>query len=59
VAGGAGATRVRWTGTLAVDAGPLPAGTRMEAHSAMWFTVRDGRIARQENYDCFTAPSPP
>ena len=59
VAGGAVATRVRWTGTLAVDARPLPAGTRMEAHSAMWFTVRDGRIARQENYDCFTAPSPP
>jgi hypothetical protein len=21
--------------------------------------ARDGRIARQENYDCFTAPSPP
>ena len=52
-------TRVRWTGTLAVAAGPLPAGTALEAHSSMWFTVRGGRIARQENYDCFTAPSPP
>jgi ketosteroid isomerase-like protein len=50
-------TRVRWTGTLAVEAGPLPAGTALEAHSSMWFTVRDGRIARQENYDCFTAPA--
>jgi ketosteroid isomerase-like protein len=53
------ATRVRWTGTLATAAGPLPAGTGLEAHSSMWFTIRGGRIARQENYDCFTAPSPP
>jgi ketosteroid isomerase-like protein len=52
-------TRVRWTGTLAVEAGPLPVGTELEAHSSMWFTIRGGRIARQENYDCFTAPSPP
>ena len=59
VAGDTVVMRVRWTGTLAVDAGPLPAGTGLEAHSSMWFTVRGGRIARQENYDCFTAPSPP
>jgi ketosteroid isomerase-like protein len=52
-------TRARWTGTLAVEAGALPAGTALEAHSSMWFTIRGGRIARQENYDCFTAPSPP
>jgi hypothetical protein len=50
---------VRWTGTLAMAAGPLPAGTGLEAPSSMWFTIRGGRIARQESYACFTAPSPP
>jgi ketosteroid isomerase-like protein len=59
VAGDMLAARVRWTGTLATTAGSLPAGARLEAHSSMWFTVRGGRIVRQENYDCFTAPSPP
>jgi ketosteroid isomerase-like protein len=39
-------TRVVWTGTLAD-------GRRMTADSSMHFTLRDGRIARQENYDCF------
>jgi ketosteroid isomerase-like protein len=52
-------TRARWTGTLAVDAGPLPAGTALEAHSSMWFTIRGRRIARQEELRRFTAPSPP
>ena len=58
LAGDTLAARVRWTGTLATAAGPLPAGVRLEAHSSMWFTVRGGRIVRQENYDCLTAPSP-
>jgi ketosteroid isomerase-like protein len=42
-------TRVVWNGTLAN-------GSRMRADSSMHFTVRDGRIAWQENYDCFHVP---
>jgi ketosteroid isomerase-like protein len=50
------ATLVVWTGTLAADAPPLRAGTPLRADSAMWFAVRDGRIVRQETYDCFHPP---
>jgi ketosteroid isomerase-like protein len=46
-------TRARWTGTLATDAGAVAAGTELRADSCMVFTVRDGRIHRQENYDCY------
>jgi ketosteroid isomerase-like protein len=49
VAGDRVVTRVAWSGTLAN-------GSRMRADSSMHFTVRDGRIAWQENYDCFHAP---
>ena len=45
--------RAAWSGTLAVDAGPMPAGATLRAQLAMFFTVRDGRIFRQENYDCY------
>jgi ketosteroid isomerase-like protein len=51
------ATRVVWTGTMAVAAGPFPAGARLRADSFMRFTFRGGRIARQENYDCFHPPA--
>jgi ketosteroid isomerase-like protein len=46
-------TRARWTGTLAIDAGPVAAGTQLHADCCMVFTVRGGRIHRQENYDCY------
>jgi ketosteroid isomerase-like protein len=46
-------TRATWTGVLAVDAGPIPAGTEMRAECCMVFTVRDGRIREQDNYDCY------
>jgi ketosteroid isomerase-like protein len=46
-------TRAGWTGTLAIDAGDWPAGTELRAECCMVFTVRDGRILRQENYDCY------
>jgi ketosteroid isomerase-like protein len=46
-------TRVGWTGTLAIDAGAWPAGTEMRAECCMVFPVRDGRILRQETYDCY------
>jgi ketosteroid isomerase-like protein len=53
VAGDRVVTRATWTGTLAVDAGPWPAGTEMRAECCLVFTVRDGRILRQESYDCY------
>jgi ketosteroid isomerase-like protein len=53
VAGDTVATRVVWTGTLAVEAPPFAAGSRLRADSSMYFTFRDGLIVRQENYDCF------
>jgi ketosteroid isomerase-like protein len=53
VAGDRVVTRATWSGTLAIDAGPWPAGTELRAECCMVFTVRDGRILRQENYDCY------
>jgi ketosteroid isomerase-like protein len=53
VAGDRVVTRATWTGTLAIDAGPWPAGTELRAECCMVFTVRDGRIAHQENFDCY------
>ena len=46
-------TRATWTGVLAIDAGPIPAGTEMRAECCMVFTVRDGLIRDQDNYDCY------
>lgn len=43
----------RWTGVLAVALGELPAGHVVRAHLAMFFELKDGRIWRQRNYDCF------
>jgi ketosteroid isomerase-like protein len=51
------ASRVVWTGTLAVEAPPYAAGAQLRADSSMHFTLRDGRIAHQENFDCFQAPA--
>jgi ketosteroid isomerase-like protein len=42
-----------WSGTLAIDAGPLPKGHVMRAQICSIFEVRDGKIWRQEQYDCF------
>jgi ketosteroid isomerase-like protein len=53
VAGDTVATRVVWTGTLAVEVPSYAAGSRLRADSSMYFTFRDGLIVRQENYDCF------
>jgi len=52
VAGDRVVTRATWTGRLAIDAGPWPAGTELRAESCMVFTVGDGRVVRQESYDC-------
>lgn len=47
------AVEARWVGTLAIALGTLAAGSEMKAHFAMFFEFREGRIARQHNYDCF------
>jgi ketosteroid isomerase-like protein len=52
-AGDTVALEVVWTGTLAVDLGPLLAGHVMRAHIATFLDFRDGRIAGQRNYDCY------
>jgi len=47
------AVEARWTGTLAVAYGVIPKGGEMHARFAIFLQFRDGRIARQRNYDCF------
>ncbi len=46
-------THATWTGTLAIDAGPLRAGSTLQAECSIHFVIRDGRIVRQENFDCY------
>jgi ketosteroid isomerase-like protein len=47
------ALEVRWTGTLAVPVGSLPAGGEMRARFAVFLEFRNGKIVAQRNYDCF------
>jgi len=47
------AVELIWTGTLKVPYGPRPAGSQMRAHVGAFFDLRDGRIVRQRNYDCY------
>lgn len=47
------ALEVRWTGTLAVPLGSLPAGGEMRARFGVFLEFSDGLIRRQRNYDCF------
>jgi ketosteroid isomerase-like protein len=47
------ALEIQWTGTLAVPVGTLPAGGDMRARFAVFIELRDGKIVRQRNYDCF------
>lgn len=45
--------RLTWTATVAVDAGPFTSGQQLVAHIAQFATVRDGRIAHIETFDCY------
>ncbi|QPP07710.1 ester cyclase [Streptomyces bathyalis] len=47
------ALEVKWSGTLAVPFGNLPAGHVMRAHIAAFLEFRDGKIIAQRNYDCY------
>jgi len=53
VEGDRAAVQIDWSGTLAVAAGPLPAGHVMRAQICSIIELRDGKIWRQEQYDCF------
>ena len=50
-------TRMRWSGELAVDAGPWPAGTRMAAWCVAHYRLGAGRIVHIEQHDCYEQPS--
>jgi ketosteroid isomerase-like protein len=47
------AVEAAWTGTLAIPVASLRPGYTMRAHFAMFFEMKNGRIHRQRNYDCF------
>ena len=42
-----------WIGKLAVPTGSLKAGDEMRARFAIFLEMRNGKILRQRNYDCF------
>jgi ketosteroid isomerase-like protein len=52
-------TRIRWSGELAVDAGPWPAGTRMAAWCVAHYRLAAGRIVHIEQHDCYEQPLKP
>jgi len=47
------ALEVFWSGFLAVPVDTLPADAQIRAHFSLWLEFKDGKIARQHNYDCF------
>ena len=53
VEGNRAAVQIAWSATLAVAAGPLPAGHVMRAQVCTIIELKDGKIWRQEQYDCF------
>jgi ketosteroid isomerase-like protein len=44
-----------WLGTLAIAIGALTPGGQMRARFCIVLELKDGRIHRQRNYDCFDA----
>ena len=47
------ALEVFWSGLLAVAVEGLPANSQLRAHVSIFLEFKDGKIARQHNYDCF------
>jgi hypothetical protein len=45
--------RFRWSGELAITVGTWPAGTTLAAWCVGHYTIRDGRLARIEQHDCY------
>ncbi len=55
VDGDRAAVQIEWSGTLGSELGGLTKGHVMRAHICSIIEVRDGKIWRQEQYDCFFA----
>jgi hypothetical protein len=53
VEGDRAAVQMEWSGTLAVPFGDLPVGHVMRAQICSIIELRDGKVWRQEQYDCF------
>lgn len=53
VEGDRAAVQMLWSGTLAIAAGPLPVGHTMRAHICSIIELKDGKVWRQEQYDCY------
>ncbi len=53
VEGDRAAVQMVWSGTLAVATGPLPAGHVMQAQLCSIIELKDGKVWRQEQYDCY------
>jgi ketosteroid isomerase-like protein len=53
VEGDRAAVQFTWSGTLAVAAGPLPAGHVMRAEICSIIELKDGKVWRQQQYDCY------
>jgi len=49
-------TRLHWSGELAIDAGPWPAGTVLRAWCVAHYRLAGDRIAHIEQHDCYEAP---
>jgi len=46
-------TRMRWSGELAIDAGPRPRGTTLRAWCGAHYRLSEGRIVEIEQHDCY------
>ena len=49
------AARISWSGVLKVGFGSFAAGDTLRAEIAQFVTVRDGRIAEKQTYDCYAS----
>jgi ketosteroid isomerase-like protein len=47
------AIQIEWSGTLAIAAGAWKVGDVMRAQICSIIELRDGKVWRQEQYDCF------
>lgn len=52
------AIEMRWRAELAVPLGALQPGDTMTGQFAFFLEIRDGRIARMRNYDCYDPFTP-
>jgi ketosteroid isomerase-like protein len=53
VEGDRAAIQIEWSGTLAIAAGPWKVGDVMRAQICSIIELREGKVWRQEQYDCF------